>query len=302
MHKLLNPTLDIVFKLLFTSGPDSDIALRDLLTAVLAPPRPIAAATVLNPAISGGEIASKGIALDLLLELDNGTQVDIEMQARDRGAFRNRALYYWAKMYGGQLDRGDGYTELRPAISVLFLDYRELPGERLHSTFHVLETHDHVRLSDAFEMHLIELPKVDRTALAADRLGVDPLLQWTRFLAARTDEDRKEAAMSNPAIQKAQSVLERLSADPDAQQLARQRELALQTYRIEMSAALDKGRDEGRDEGLQRGQAGLRMAIVDLCEAYGIAPSAEQHAELERLDIDGLDALRARLKQDRRWA
>ena len=40
VHRLLDPTLDIVFKLLFTSGPDSEVALRDLLTAVLAPPRP----------------------------------------------------------------------------------------------------------------------------------------------------------------------------------------------------------------------------------------------------------------------
>lgn len=291
MPKLLDPTLDLVFKLLFTSGPDSDIALRGLLAAVLTPPRPIAAVTLVNPAITGAEIANKSIVLDLLLELDDGTLVDVEMQARDRGAFRNRALFYWAKLYSGQLDRGEDYAELKPAISVLFLDYRELPDEDFHSVFHVLEKRRHARLSDAFEMHLIELPKLDRALLAADRSDEVPLLQWSKFLAAKTDEDRKVAAMSNPAIQKANAVLERLSADPDTQQLARQRELAQQTYRIEMSAALNKGRDEG-----------LRIAVLDLCEVLGVTPTEEQRAQLERLDARAIEALRARLKKDRRWA
>ena len=75
------------------------------------------------------------------------------------------------------------------------------------------------------------------------------------------------------------------------QQLARQRELAQQTYRIEMSAA--------QDHGLEKG---LRLAVLDACALLGITPSPAQLAELDRLDTRGLDALRARLKKDRRWA
>jgi predicted transposase/invertase (TIGR01784 family) len=293
VHKLLDPTLDVVFKLLFTSGPDSEVALRGLLTAVLAPPRPIVSVTVTNPQLAGVELTDKGIVLDLLLELDDGTQIDLEMQADKRPAFRNRALFYWARLFGGLLERGDDYGRLKPAVSILFLDYRELPGDRLHSIFHILEAHDHSRFSDAFEMHVIELPKLAHALLAADRGADHALLRWSKFFNAKTTDEANDPAMSDPAIQKAQSILERLSADPATQEIARQRQKALQTYRIELSAAVD--------EGVQRGQAGLRAAIVDLCEAYGIVLSAEQQAALERLDFEGLDALRARLKKDRRW-
>ena len=290
MQKLLDPTLDIVFKLLFTSGPDSDVALGGLLTAVLSPPRPIVSITVLNPLIAGVDVTDKGIALDLLLELDDGTQIDLEMQSDKRHAFRNRALFYWARLFGGKLERGDEYARLKPAVSVLFLDYRELPGNRLHSIFHVLETHDHSRFSDAFEMHVIEPPTLDR---AADRADEEALLRWSRFFTAKTTDEANEPAMSDPAIQKARTILERLSADPDVRELARQRELSQMSYRLELSAV----RDEARAEAL--GHA--RAAILDLCEAYGITPAAEQQSELQRLDGPGLDALRARLKMDRRW-
>jgi predicted transposase/invertase (TIGR01784 family) len=287
VHTLLDPTLDVVFKLLFTRGPDSDEALRGLLTAVLDPARPIASIRVLNPAIGGVEVDDKGIALDLLLEFDDGTQLDLEMQARREGGFRDRALFYWAKLFSGQLERGEPYAKLRPAISILFLDYRELPGDRLHSIFHVLEAHDHSRFSEAFEMHVIELPKLDRSPLASGRTSEEALLRWSWFFTDTNEAN--DPAMSDPAIQKARAVLERLSADPEVRLLAQRRELAQQAHRLELSAV--------RDEAL--GHA--RAAILDLGEAYGVAPTAEQRAALERLDGPGLDALRARLKKERRW-
>ncbi len=48
-RRTLDPTLDVVFKLLFTSGPDSHDVLIALLTAVLRPRSPFAKVTVLNP-------------------------------------------------------------------------------------------------------------------------------------------------------------------------------------------------------------------------------------------------------------
>jgi predicted transposase/invertase (TIGR01784 family) len=292
VHTLLDPTSDIVFKLLFTRDEDSDTALRGLLTAVLAPPRPIAVVRILNAAVGGIDVDDKTVALDLSLELVDGTKLDLEMQVRKEDNFRNRALLYWAKLFGGQLERGGSYARLRPAISILFLGYSELPGDRLHSIFHILEAHDHQRLTDAFEMHIIELPKLRGPAGGLDPSGDTDaaLLRWSRFFAADTDEALKAAAMSDPAIQKAHAVLERLSADPEVRLLAQRRELAQQAYRLEMTAV--------RDEALSH----ARAAILDVCELLGVTPTEEQRAELERLDGPGLDALRARLKKERRWA
>jgi hypothetical protein len=61
-----------------------------------------------------------------------------------------------------------------------------------------------------------------------------------------------------------------------------------------LSKGLSKGRDEGRIEG-------LRTAIADLCELLGIAIGPVRRAQLQAMSAAELDALRAELKQRRRW-
>jgi len=62
--------------------------------------------------------------------------------------------------------------------------------------------------------------------------------------------------MSNPVIAKTNALLEQLSAEPSAQELVRQRKLALDTYRIEMGAAKEEGREEGLEQGRPRAPRG----------------------------------------------
>jgi hypothetical protein len=61
-------------------------------------------------------------------------------------------------------------------------------------------------------------------------------------------------------------------------------------------------RREGEARGLAEGEAkGLRVAVVDLCEALGVALSASRRASLEAMGVGELEALRLALKQTRRW-
>ncbi len=46
---------------------------------------------------------------------------------------------------------------------------------------------------------------------------------------------------------------------------------------------------------------GIRQAIRDLCEVLAITPTPEQEAELSAAGVDGLEALRQRIKRERRW-
>lgn len=170
MRSTLDPTLDVVFKLLF-AAPDSRGTLAALLAAVLRPATPISSVEVLNAEVSKEDIDDKGIALDILVSLADGTKLDVEMQADKRPAFRDRALYYWARVFGARLEPGDSYSTLLPVISILFLDYRELEGTRLHSTFPAPGKYMTTSASTTgLEIHVIELPKLVDLA-EADRLS-----------------------------------------------------------------------------------------------------------------------------------
>jgi predicted transposase/invertase (TIGR01784 family) len=322
MRSTLAPTNDVVFKLLF-GAPDSRGILTALLTAVLEPPSPIVVVEVLNPEIPRELVDDKGIALDLHVRLADGRHLDVEMQTTTHRAFRARALYYWARTFGAQLERGESYRQLRPVVSVLLLDYVD-PTGALHSTFIVADRCTHAPYSDHLELHLVELPRALRVDEPANQDATE-LLAWCRFFAATTDEEVEELIMSHPDIASAQQKLEALSADPRAQELARLRHVARAFEQIEAAAVqeelaearvkaraegLAEGREEGREAGRVEGrEAGredgrmleLRAAILAIAHAFGLAVSPAQREDLERLDHGALTALRDRLLSDRRW-
>jgi flagellar biosynthesis/type III secretory pathway protein FliH len=133
-------------------------------------------------------------------------------------------------------------------------------------------------------------------------------------LPATNDAEIEDLAMSDSAIRDATNVLERLSADPAAQSLARQRELALVTYKIEMTAAKAEGKAEGEAEGIVKGKAegeaagivkgkaeGLRIAIEDLCESLGIELDPTRRKYVAEADVDTLNALRQDTKASKQW-
>jgi hypothetical protein len=62
----------------------------------------------------------------------------------------------------------------------------------------------------------------------------------------------------------------------------------------DLEAVLATGRAEGRAEG-------LRAAVRDLCEVFAIPLIPEREEAIGKMSVSDLDALRARLKADRRW-
>src|SRR5690606_1860594 len=113
MVQLLDPTLDVVFKLLFAHERNKNL-LISLLSAVLNPPEPISEVEVLNPEVEKETIRDKGIVLDVLVRLRDGRLFNVEMQSRPEPGFRQRGLFYWSRLYQSQVQRGGGYHELAP--------------------------------------------------------------------------------------------------------------------------------------------------------------------------------------------
>jgi predicted transposase/invertase (TIGR01784 family) len=291
VRSTLDPTLDVVFKMLFGSpaGHDSLVA---LLNAVLRPAVPIRRVEVLNPDPGRDQVQDKGIILDLLVILEDGTRIDVEMQAYRDSSLRQRALYYWSKLHVAQLARGQPYAEIRRTISIIFVNANELEGERWHSTFRITEIHDGSAWGDELELHVIELPKrlLEKTPMEQLPPEERDLLAWTHFLGAKNDEGVREACMANANVARAQELLENLSASPSAQELARRREMALFTYNLQLVASRAEGQVEGRAAGMAAGMAagvasgmaaGVASGMADalsrvLAHRFGPIPASSQ--------------------------
>ncbi len=197
------------------------------------------------------------------------------------------------------------------------VDYVEPDGQRVHSTFTLLEVHDHERFSKAIELHIVELPRLSSVTPAEQQAEAD-LVDWVRFFKARTDEERTALAMHNPTMDKAKRALDRVSADPTAQELARLAENARVTQRLELSAAYTEGREVGREEGLEQGldrgraqgldqgraqglEQGVRWSVESICEVLAIPLDMARREYVAALDLAGLEALQLALLRDRSW-
>jgi predicted transposase/invertase (TIGR01784 family) len=299
----LDPKFDVVFKILF-ADPRSRRALVAVLTAVLRPEKPIVDVTVLNPELPRDLVDDKGAQLDVRVRLEDGRQVDVEMQSQSQPTLRQRFLHYWAKLYSSQIGRGDPHADLEPCISVFILAFRELQTSRFHSKFQVLEVTNHEPFSQHLELHVLELPKVpDLSEVLDEHVG---LVRWGRFLGAVTDQEREELAMQDPAIREAKDTLDLLSADPAVQDLVQRRKQALDLYHIDLRAAKAEGRAEGKAEGQAEGEAKgraetLRMAVDRLCEVFGIELDDQKRQALAGMSDTELRALFDTLTRERRW-
>jgi predicted transposase/invertase (TIGR01784 family) len=185
------------------------------------------------------------------------------MQADPWQTVRSRALYYWARMYSAQLGPGIAYDELKACVTIFILGYAELPSEWFHSTFEALEVHGGEPLSEQLQVHFVELPKVPPRGSRRSDEGL--LEDWGRFLMARGDQELEELATSSPVIARAKGALDFLSAQPDARELARQRELARINYISAMREAEVRGEARGKAE-----------ALLLLLDTRGLAVSEEQ--------------------------
>jgi hypothetical protein len=133
---LLDPKNDAVFKMMFAS-PRGRRPLIALLNAVLKPKSPICSVEVINPDIPKLLISDKGTILDIRAKLEDGTQIDVEMQMAPHLGLGKRALFYGARMYSQSIESGDYYHKLRPAI-VLFFMAKDLFPTRPEGFMYVL--------------------------------------------------------------------------------------------------------------------------------------------------------------------
>ncbi len=239
---LVKPKLDIVFKKLFTS--DNDV-LRAFVADILdIPIGEIKHIKVENPNILPAMIDGKQSQLDLKMSVDDDKIVNIEIQLCDKGDFIERSLFYWARMVGDELKRGEDYIELKKTISVNILNFNLFDCEAPFSRFSVREDTRNELYTDKCAFLCFELKKVNNRIDKNDRKKL-----WMQLINVETEE---ELDMLNntgvPEIQKAVVILHKMSADEEMREIARLREKAIRDERSAMNNARREGRREGRIE------------------------------------------------------
>ena len=231
---VISAKLDIIFKKIFTENEDM---LHEFIADTLEiPSDSIKEIIITNPELVPETSDGKFSRLDLNLRVDNNL-INVEIQLKNENDFRDRTLFYWAKLYTSELKSGDIYGKLKKTITINIINFNMFDCEDFHSEVVASIKNRNEIFSDKFSMHFFELKKVGKKVNPDNRREL-----WMHFLNADSEEDfemLKETKV--PIMERAVKVIYDLSEDTKVRELARIREKELHDKASALANAEAKG-------------------------------------------------------------
>lgn len=254
-EKIVMLKLDIIFKRVFGNENNTEIIAGFISDMLDIPREKITKVVIKNVELPPEEIDQKFSRLDLNLYVD-GRKINIEMQINKESAYKERTLFYWAKLYSDDLDSGEDYSALSQTICVNIINFNLFDCENYHSHFMLKEKERDEVMTDKLAIHFFELKKVGK--YKRNKRMED----WLTLINAETEGDLMalQQNTSIPEIQKTIVILREMSADEKIREEARRREKRLH----DEATALNHARKEGIEEGIEKGRA---EGIASVAEA-----------------------------------
>jgi predicted transposase/invertase (TIGR01784 family) len=283
----LLPKYDTVFKRIFGDAKHANV-LISFLNAIVECNQPITSIEIKNSEIIPEHVDDKWSRLDILATTNDKEIINIEIQVRDQKDITARALFYWSKLFGSQLNSGEPYSELKRTITINILDFNQFKDDRYWHKGMLTDTKDHMIFSKLLEVHFLELRK-----MLGARGKSTTLEMWLKFLNNPYSEEVNQYAKEIPAIAEAQEIFSRVNYDPIAREEWRNREKSIHEEASALAEAREDGKAEGRQEGIQKGmqegrQEGQAILIKQLL-ASGI--SITQVATITKMTSDAVERL-----------
>ena len=248
---ILSPKVDFVFKKIFGNEKHPNI-LISFLNSVIKPTDLIKSVQIKNTDIEKEHIEDKYSRLDIKAVTNNGEHINIEIQVKNEYNMIKRSLYYWSKMYEGQLTKGQDYDTLSRTICINILDFKYLKNDNFHNCYRLKEKDTNEELTDVMELHFIEIPKLRKLENSEDIS--DMLEAWITFIESPTSELIDKLEMSSDEIKEAKEELLRLSGNDKERERYEKRFESLLEQNSLLANAERKGLEKGKKEGLKEGE------------------------------------------------
>ena len=247
---IISPKYDFSAKELFSN----EVVRRHFISDVLGIPiEKIRSVRMLNPFLRKRFRLQKQGILDVLVELNDSTKINIEVQVVLFANWDRRSLFYLAKMYTEDLLVGENYAKLKRCVSISILDFNLTDSEEYHKVYRLRDEQGN-EFSDLLEVHTIELRKKLK--------GNGKMDDWIRLFNAKTEEDLDMIQTKNVGLQEAINMVKTMS-------LSKRMRLR---YEAHMKDVRDRRAREDyvREEGLREGRQESLIQVAQRMLAKGV--------------------------------
>ena len=260
---VVSAKLDIIFKKIFTENKDM---LTSFISSILdIPIESISEIEITNPELPPETLSGKFSRLDLSMKFD-GRLVNVEIQVKNDPDYRDRTLFYWAKLYSSELKSGEDYSELKQTITINIINFNMFEGADYHTEVAAMIKGTNEVFSDKFSIHFFELKKIGKKPDPKNKKEL-----WLQFINADSEEDFEMINQTDiPIMKKAVKVIYDMSEDTKIREVARLREKALHDEAYALKNAKAEGLAEGVSIGKNEGKNEERANLIANMKALGM--------------------------------
>ena len=250
MNKKPFNSLNDYFVRYFFTDKGGEKVLLDFINAVMisANMKTFKSVEILNPFNLKKNYSDKETIVDVKCITKNGTVVIIEVQLSGNSRFPERILYYWSTNYSKLLNKGEGYEDLTPVISINLLNFNlNKKDSNVHSCYMIYDTKNKRLLTDHLQIHIIELKKFK----FKDKSLTKDLNYWLGFFTTKNMEEyMSEIVKEKPIMEEAHKRYNNFIRSRLMMSEYEKKEI----YQYDKQIMLKDERREGIKEGMKKGK------------------------------------------------
>jgi len=284
--QLMDLRVDFAFKLLFTKG--DPCLLISLLNAIFANKkisRIVKSIIIKNPFLDKETNEDKLSVLDIRAELEDNTNVLIEMHLHGLSELKPKTIRSWARAFGEELEEGKNYSEQSPTIAIAFVDGAVKPHEesenakanidKIHRLCMIMDKEDYTVFTDSMELHYINMKAFAKAVNEANCININDTdeIKFAKWLSVITQKEInnktiiEDAYKDEEEIFMAVTTLVKQGEDKHTRQKYARRKDDIQHYTVTMKRAeQDRKRAEQAEREVEQISAEIKALRKRLAE------------------------------------
>jgi predicted transposase/invertase (TIGR01784 family) len=276
---ILPPSDDRVFKLILTS-PESKTGLINLISSIIG--RTVVDVVLLPNELAPGDTEEKAERFDVNCKIDDGSQVNLEMQASHMvedldGQHKNlkgKSIYYLTDLHSSQPAKGmRRYDRLSRSYQITFCSYTVFPNMQDYvNSFSLRHDTTGELLSNAISLTFVELSKLGEV-VKKPISDMSVLDKWSVFFQYAPDLEHRDVVNrvieSEEVLQVAGNLLMSISQNERERAIFRSRRKFQTDLQSDLATAEDRGRVE-RSFEIARNLLKISLPLEQISIATGL--------------------------------
>jgi predicted transposase/invertase (TIGR01784 family) len=253
--QLMDLRVDFAFKTFIEGNPEALISLLNAIFANAKINRVVKSVRLKNPNLDKKSLEDKLSILDIRAELEDGTDILIEMHLHGLGQLKSKTIRSWARAFSEELESGQRYTEQPPTITIAFSDGAVEPlqksenaKDKIHRVCMIMDKEDGTIFTEALELHYINMKAFAKAVNEANSINIpetneDMFAYWLSIITEKEIKNKdiiENARKEKEVIQMAVSAIARQSEDKIMRQAYQRRQDELYFHNLEVQQLTDR--------------------------------------------------------------